>query len=99
MIISGNSGDTGPISFQFLISPSLILFACSRDEVKLNSTAREFPSCGYKDDEGLSRYIPALSSQRALLKLTLIEAALVSQLEARDGRPREVARDEAVVST
>lgn len=48
LIVSGNSGATGPSAFQFFISPSLILPAWFTDVVRLNSTAKEFASCGHR---------------------------------------------------
>lgn len=43
-IVSGSSGAIAPMSFQFLVRPSLTEFACSADVVRLYRIAMEFAS-------------------------------------------------------
>lgn len=75
LIVSGSSGATGPRAFQFFCNPSLILFACVSDVVRLYRMANELASCGHKVVVLLSRYSPALSSQKASLNFALSAVA------------------------
>lgn len=94
-IVSGDSGDTAPNSFQFFVRPWLIEFACSA-VVKLKTTANEFPSCGTKVVVALSVYIPRASDQRRELNAVFnavaftahaFESSVSFRYEARSALP------------
>lgn len=82
-IVSGNSGATGPRSFQFCTRPSLIAEAWALDVVKLKMTASEFASWGHRVVVSLSRYRPREGSQKTSLYLALRADALLDHALAK----------------
>jgi hypothetical protein len=82
LIVSGNSGATGPRAFQFFCKPSLMLVTCSGNIVRLKTTAKEFASCGVRVVVVLSTYIPCFESQNAALNVLFRAVAFLDQAVA-----------------
>ena len=98
-IVSGSSGATGPSAFQFFVRPLLTDIACARDVVRLYRTAIEFASCGQSVVVSLSRYIPALGSQKTSLNRCFRAVAFVAQADESEVSFTCEARSEAVTNT
>src|SRR6266540_2348323 len=62
-----HSGVVAPNAFHRVASFWTMLVAFAGESVRPNQTASELPSCGFRLLFGLSRYIPALESQRRAL--------------------------------
>ena len=97
-MVSGSSGVTAPMSFQFFVRPSLIEFACSGVE-RLNSTASELPSCGQSVVVALSRYMPRSSDQKTSLNFVFNAVAFVAQASPRLVSLMKFARSTLFVKT
>ena len=98
-ILSGSSGATAPMSFQFFVSPWLIEEACSAVFVRLKRIAIELASWEQSSVVELSRYIPALDDQKTSLNLDLRAVALVDQASERVVSLRSVASSAEVTRT
>ncbi len=98
-IVSGNSGATGPRSFQFFVRPLLMDAACSCDVVRLQRTAIELASCGQSVVVSLSLYIPVVGSQKTSLYFAFSAVAFAAHAEASAVSFMWEARSAAVTST
>lgn len=78
-MVSGSSGATAPSAFQFFVRPALTDEARSAESVRLNRITMELASWGQSSVVELSRYNPALGSQKTSLNLDLRAVALADQ--------------------